>query len=410
MEQHRPRFVSRWRAELATRPRSQWRPAMSRASSRAQSALLYIGDIVPAPDRSAGGGRLYHLLRLLARDFDVAYAYLQEYCVDEYLRPLERHGVTVFHPAMARAVGGRDVDIAAVLREVHYDTVVCSLYQLAGRTVDLVRRCSPQSRFVVDTYDLHWLRELRASALRGDREAERRALATRERDLAVYRQADAVLTVTEEERRVLEPELGPQVRVGVVPTVHHAELEPPGRDGRDGLLFVGGFSHEPNVDAALFLVERVLPLVRAELPETTLRLVGNSPSPEIVALDAPGVEVVGYAPHLQPFLERALVSVAPMRFGSGMKGKVAEAMACGLPVVTTPIGAEGMDLRDGETAMIGDSAEELASRIVRLCRDHELWTRMAAAGRAEASRKWSPEAVGRAAVEFLRSLPPRPSA
>jgi O-antigen biosynthesis protein len=407
MEEHRPRFVARWRAELATRPRSQWRPAMSRASARAQSALLYIGDIVPAPDRSAGGGRLYHLLRLLARDFDVAYAYLQEYCVDEYLRPLERHGVSVFHPAMARAVGGRDVDIAAVLREVHYDTVVCSLYQLAERTVDLVRQCSPHSRFVVDTYDLHWLRELRASALRGDREAERRALATRERELAVYRQADAVLTVTEEERRVLEGELGPQARVGVVPTVHYADVEPPGRDGREGLLFVGGFSHEPNVDAALFLVERVLPLVRAELPETTLRLVGNSPSPEIVALDAPGVEVVGYAPHLQPFLERALVSVAPMRFGSGMKGKVAEAMACGLPVVTTPIGAEGMDLRDGETAMIGDSAEELASRIVRLCRDHELWTRMAAAARAEASRKWSPEAVGRAAVEFLRSLPPR---
>ena len=294
-----------------------------------------------------------------------------------------------------------------MLREVRYDTVVCSLYELAERTVDVVRAASPHSRFVVDTYDLHWLRELRAASMRGDTEAVRRARATRERELAVYRRADAVLTVTEEERLVLERELGSILPVGVVPTVHEVELEPPGRDGRADLLFVGGFSHEPNVDAALFLAREVLPLVRAELPDIRLRLVGNSPSAEIVALDLPGVDVVGYVPHLQPFLERALVSVAPMRFGSGIKGKVAEAMACGLPVVTTPIGAEGMDLRDGDTAMIGETAAELAAKVVLLCRDHELWRRVAVHARAEAARKWSPEAVGRAAVEFLRSLPPR---
>jgi GT2 family glycosyltransferase len=407
MERNQPLFVARWRDDLATRPRSQWRPRGVDWSA-GRPSVLYVGDIVPAVDRSAGGGRLHHLLRALAREANVAYAYLQDYCLDEYLRPLERHGVTIFHPGLARAVGGDAVDLGAVLREARYDVVICALYEQAERCAGVVRRCSPHSRFVVDSYDLHYVRELRAAELRTDEAGRRQALATKERELAVYRAADAVLVVTEEEREILRRELGDATRVEVLPTFHEAGSAPAPFAQRSGLLFVGGFSHAPNVDAVLFLVHQVLPLVLAEEPAARLRVVGNSPTPEILALDHPSVEIVGYAPHLEPFLQSARVAVAPMRYGSGMKGKIAEAMVCGLPVVTTPVGAEGMDLSDGVNAMVASTPEELAERVVRLLRDEAVWQRVASAAREQARARWSPEVLGPAAVEIVRSLAASP--
>jgi glycosyltransferase involved in cell wall biosynthesis len=97
-----------------------------------------------------------------------------------------------------------------------------------------------------------------------------------------------------------------------------------------------------------------------------------------------------------------------MRYGSGMKGKIAEAMVCGLPVVTTPVGAEGMDLSDGVNAMVASTPEELAERVVRLLRDEAVWQRVASAAREQARARWSPEVLGPAAVEIVRSLAASP--
>ncbi len=399
MDRHREQFCERWREELGSRPRSIWT-----APSRGREKVLVLGDIVPAPDRSAGGARLYHLLTILAAHYDVAYAYLQDQMIAEYIRPLERQGVHTFYPGYARAVDNYELDVEAILRDNDYEIVICSLYEVGSQFVGLVRKISPRSIVVTDTYDVHFLRELRAARLSEDPIEEQRARRTKTLELEVYSRSDAVITVTEEDRDALHAEL-PQVEIGIVPTIHPIPARLPERETRRDLLFVGGFSHRPNVDAIVYFCEKVMPLIVEAKPELRLQVVGNSPTPEVLALASGNVRVLGYVPHLEPLLRGALVSVAPIRFGSGMNGKIAEAMAWGLPVVTTAIGAEGLGLRHRFDAWIADDAVETARGVLELVEDDALWRRIAGNARERAAAEWTPDVVEPRVLDFLRSLP-----
>jgi len=267
----------------------------------------------------------------------------------------------------------------------------------------MIRELAPSSKLIVDTFDVHFLREMREAELRKDSDLLCQAEATKYRELEVYRRADLVLTVTYEDRNALL-QADKSLKVGVVSNIHALPEHVVGRQGRTHLLFVGGFSHEPNVDAILYFCKDVFPLVRASLPEIKFWVVGNAPPAEIIALGSDSVVVTGYVPYSTPYLQSALVSIAPLRYGSGMKGKIGEAMACGVPVVTTSIGAEGMDLRDHVDAMIADSAEEFADRIIRLYKDPELWEKLARNGRLRVQREWSPEEVDRRLQHLLANM------
>ena len=108
------------------------------------------------------------------------------------------------------------------------------------------------------------------------------------------------------------------------------------------MLFVGGFEHPPNVDAALALVNDVMPLVWERLGDVPVTIAGSKPTPEVEALAGPNVEITGWVEDLQPLIDGARAMAAPLRYGAGMKGKVTQSLGAGLPVVTTPTGAEGL--------------------------------------------------------------------
>jgi glycosyltransferase involved in cell wall biosynthesis len=158
------------------------------------------------------------------------------------------------------------------------------------------------------------------------------------------------------------------------------------------------------VDAVLYFCHEIFPLVLQRLPETRLWVVGNAPPAEIVALASEHVIVTGYVRHLAPYLDSALVSVAPLRFGSGMKGKIGEAMAWGIPVVTTTIGAEGMGLQDGVDALIADTSEDFAERVIRLHEKPELWDSLAQNARKHVEREWSPDRVDKCLTEIMAGV------
>jgi glycosyltransferase involved in cell wall biosynthesis len=167
---------------------------------------------------------------------------------------------------------------------------------------------------------------------------------------------------------------GTEVRV-LVPAV-----DPPADDalaswdpaGRHTLLFVGSFTHAPNVDAALSLVREVMPHVWERLPDAVVRIVGQEPPPPVLALAGPHVDVTGHVPDLGPFWREARASVSPLRYGAGVKGKILSSLASGVPVVTTTIGNEGIGLVDGREAVIADAPDAMAAGIVALLTDDEL--------------------------------------
>jgi glycosyltransferase involved in cell wall biosynthesis len=140
-------------------------------------------------------------------------------------------------------------------------------------------------------------------------------------------------------------------------------------DGPPILVFTGDMGFDPNVHAAHLLADTVLPRVRRSLPEVTLWLVGRRPDPSVVRLARPGVVVTGEVPDMLPYLHGAAVYVAPLRTGAGTRTKLLEAMAAGLPIVTTRIGLEGIDAEDGREIIVADEPASMAEAVVHLLRN-----------------------------------------
>ncbi|HEX7959604.1 MAG TPA: glycosyltransferase [Terriglobales bacterium] len=404
METNRAKFAEKWHSALVRHPRSIWEVT----SFDAREKVLVIDDIVPAPDRSSGGTRLYELLRLLARHYHVVFAYIASNQIQEYVKPLERLGITVLYPGYAKALHRSELDMKSILLHNDFKYIFFELFSTAEKYLSLVREYSPDTALIIDTYDVHFVREARESAITNDGTLQLKAAETKQRELGVYRRADMVLTVTEEDKNALTRELS-HIPIEVIPNIHSLPDHCVPRDHRRDLMFVGGFTHTPNIDAVLYFCRDILPLVLHQLPDIKFYVVGNAPPPEIVALSSRHVVVTGYVPSLIPYLESMLISVAPLRFGAGMKGKIGEAMAYGLPVVSTSIGAEGMNLYDGIEVLIADSPPEFASKILQLYDNPELWYELSRNGRRRVEREWSPATVNDRLISLLRNFQASPA-
>src|SRR5262249_31061824 len=155
----------------------------------------------------------------------------------------------------------------------------------------------------------------------------------------------------------------------------------------------GGFRHVPNEDAVAWFVTHVLPRVRRAVPGARFLIAGSHTTDRVRALASEGVEVVGWQPHLEPLYSRVRAAVAPLRYGAGVKGKVGEALALGVPTVMTSVAAEGMHIVDDVHGIVADDPEELAERLVRLMSDNDLWLRLSRRGQQLVQEQFSPSAV-----------------
>lgn len=189
----------------------------------------------------------------------------------------------------------------------------------------------------------------------------------------VCRRVAHVVAVSEADERHFRERYGVAEASAVATGVDTAYFAPSGAAPRRPyeLVFTGSMDWLPNEDGIAWFAERVLPRIRAELPEATLTVVGRNPTPAVLALGGGGrgIEVVGRVPDVRPFVERAALFVVPLRIGGGTRLKIYEAMAMGAPVVSTTVGAEGLPLRDGEHLALADEPEAFARACVALLRD-----------------------------------------
>ena len=214
------------------------------------------------------------------------------------------------------------------------------------------------------------------------------------------RASDVVSTITNVERDIVGS-LMPDHEVVILPNVHGVRTAPiPGVGGREDLLFIGSYRHLPNVDAVHWFSSMILPLILHKEPARFFAL-GSFPPSEVEALASETIVVPGYLNDVSGYFDRARVFVAPLRYGAGMKGKIGMAMAMGLPVVTTSIGAEGMGLVDGVNALIADDEEGFAGAVLRLYHDDALWESLSAEGVRHVGREWSPDAMKTRLVDLM---------
>ena len=407
---NRHKFVDKWRDVLQRQypPDRRWvRLASNRAPGK---RILVVDAFLPLFDRASGSRRLFEILKIfVAQGHAVTFIARNGLNQERYAEELRRLGVEVYStdPDKLRALGysvsAPPINLERLLVESRYDLAWLSFYYIAEQYLPDIRRFSPTTRICIDTGDIHFIREQRQAEVYQDKTLFRKAAETRLREIDIYRQADAVITVTEEDRKYLLAEL-PEARIHVVPNIHEVQDDAPPFEQRHGLLFVGNFRHTPNVDAVLFFVREILPRVRRKIPEVTFTVVGDAPPPEIQELIKDGIVVTGYVPDVLPYLRAHRVAVAPLRYGAGLKGKIGEALAAGTPVVTTSIGSEGMHFKsEQEVLLVADDPEDFAAATIRLYSDKALWQRLSHNGRAYVKEHYAPEVVAKRIEAILNS-------
>ncbi len=340
--------------------------------------ILFISEKLPLPDHASGDLRFFSLMRILATANEV------HLVVFGYPAQQEKLGKERFnyyrHLLHERGIHVHLGHTVHVLRQACWDVIVFEFYHAARPPWLLEAKYhNPQVKLGVDSVDVHFKRLNEKAKITNDPQHRFLAEQTKKKELSAYDRADFVLAVTDQDRQIIETHL-PDAKTVLVPNIHR--IYPPDLDHQDNacrLIFVGGFQHDPNTDAVLYFCRDILPKIAAQVP-VEVYIVGSSPPPQIRALNGGPIVVTGYVEDTVPYLKHSHISIAPLRYGAGMKGKIGEAMAAGLPVVTTSVGAEGFGFVPGEHILIGDTPEAFAENIVMLYKNKQLYEKLRLSG------------------------------
>ena len=392
---NRGKFVEKWRAVLEQEQLPQDLKQVVAASDRNRDRprVVVFDERVPTPDRDAGSLRLLMILKTLAAWSHVIFVPFNRPKSDDYEQALWQQGIETADA----------VDYRKLLKHDHVKAAIVSRPSMGSAFIHRIRGLNPNVTLVFDMVDTHFVRFQREYEISGQKAALSEAKRYRKIEGRLAQASDLVWCASPEDKQAMERE-SPNTRIEVVPTIH--ELHDAGKAfvDRQDLLFIGNFAHRPNEDAVLFFMREVYPLVRKRLPNVCLDIIGDHASDAIKAYESDDVRIAGYVPDVEPYLRNARVFIAPLRFGAGIKGKVGEAMAHGVPVVTTSIGAEGFGLTPGLDVMIGDDPASFAEAIARLYSDEELWERVAHNSRRRIEAHFTPEVIAETINRSIKKL------
>ncbi len=383
---NRGRFFYRWRETLMRYDNDRASVATARERQVVRRAVL-LDDTTPTPRQDAGSNYTLLTMRLfLALGYKLSFVPQDNFLYQPgHTTDLHRVGIeTAYAPYYL------GTDIYLQRHGALLDVVMVSRMQVLEKVIDELRQFAPQAPVLFNTHDLNFLRMRRAAEVAGDGGMMAAADAMRERELALMRQVDCVVTPSEFEGEILS-RLLPEVPTRVLPIMSDLEGTQIGFDERRDVCFLGGYRHPPNVDAVKFFLDQIFPLLKREEPGLRFIMAGANPSAELQALADDDIVVTGMVDDLRDVFDRVRVFVCPLRVGAGAKGKVASAMSYGVPIVSTSIGAEGMGLVDGQTVLLADTPAEFAAACLRLYRDPALWASLSEASLDLVRRVASPE-------------------
>jgi glycosyltransferase involved in cell wall biosynthesis len=385
--------------------------------------VLVIGYVWPEPRSSAAGSRMIELLELFrAQGWQVIFA--SAAALSEHRADLRELGV----PEVSIALNCDSFD--AYVAELQPDLVLFDRFFTEEQFAWRVERACPTALRVLDTSDLHSLREARQQLLKSAQqgcsgEADKHQLTAvqaspeqlfvamastdnAQREIAAIYRSDLTLMISEFEMQLLQEQFGVPAAL-----LHHCALMliPPSTtclefEQRAHFISIGNFRHAPNWDAVLWLKHALWPLIRQRLPQAQLHVYGAYPPPKASALHnaKQGFHVLGWVDDAHRVMNQARVCLAPLRFGAGIKGKLADAMACGTPSVTTAIGSEGMCGELPWAGAVVEDPSELADAAVRLYQDRELWQQAQQRGAAILAQRYQRGALGEALIARLQRL------
>ena len=340
--------------------------------------ILVIDATTPTPDKDSGSLDTFNFFRIFREcGFHVTFVPQDMTRIPGYTDDLERIGVECTHMPWTTSL-----DDAVRQYAPRANIVILHRVYVARAVLELVRACAPQARIVFDTVDLHFLRETREAELLGCSRRRTLAIETRAIELEMIDKADATLVRSQYEVGVVHESL-PSARLHVMPIVRDI----PGRgatawEARKDVVFIGGFSHPPNVDAVKYFLAHVWPNLRAANFPGKFIIAGSNMPDEIKALAADDVITLGYVPDLAGLFDACRLTVAPLRYGAGLKGKVISSLSHGVPCVASSVAVEGSGLLSGVHLRVEDEPAGMARAICSLYEDQRSWECLSEAGLA----------------------------
>lgn len=398
--------------------------------------VLLVTPMAPSPPRFGAQARTHGLMSHLARRHDLTAVVLHEEpdapaTHGDAMREYCREVLFVRNPNAARGWRRRALQVRSwlsprsfqrhlfsvprmqetldrVLRAERFDVVFVNFPHLAHYNLRQSPSGTPPPAIVIDSHDINYdlARQVAASkAPFGQRfHARINWRKIQREELAAYTSADGVCVCSAADQKRLAED-APSANTVVIPNAADVEkLQPrdagPAADAHT-VLFFGLLATVPNVDGVLFFLREVWPRVAAADPAARFVVVGANPAPAIQAQAGPRVQVVGPVDDLRPHLASATVIVVPLRLGSGTRLKILEAWAMARPVVSTALGAEGLDGISGEHLLIADDPAGFADSVLRVLADPELATRLGRSGRALVTERYSWQGAAVALERFL---------
>ena len=386
-------FRAKWKHQLLNHlePQSTFEGKYKSANSHGNKiSILVIDSYAPRFDRESGSNRLLNIIKILK---DLGYHVIffpdNQFGEQPYTHMLCQLGVEVIYKI---------------------DESYLTLVELKKRIklIDFAWICRPQlfkkyykyliknkNLFLIyDTIDLHFQRIKREWELKGSssKELEKKWKKSLALEQNCSSKASLTITVTHDEKKVVD---NWRAKCSVVPNIHKpTSMQIPSFGEREGLLFIGSYLHPPNVDSVIWLCEEIMPQVWERNPNINLTLLGSNPTDKVLSYKTDKVFVPGFIHDVKPYFQRAKLFLSPLRYGAGMKGKIGQSMALGLPVITTKVGAEGMNLVHDMNSMIAESSKDFVSNICSLYTDEKNWNKLSQKS-LEHIEQFSPERVSR---------------
>ncbi len=339
--------------------------------------ILIIASLWPEPTSSAAGRRMVDLLSLFHKQaWSITYACTA--AESEYCYPLDALNIK------KQAVAVNDSAFDAFIRALSPDIVLFDRFMIEEQFSWRVEQQCPEAMTVLETSDLHCLRQARQLAVKQGRQVTQSDL-THElayREIASILRTDLTLVISQVEMQLLKTvyKIDEALLVYFPFVVQEKDIQQrvdswPSYEQRKGFISIGNFKHAPNWDAVQFLKQQIWPLIKQKLPEAELFVYGAYPPPKATQLDKPedGFHIKGRAIAVQEVMQKARVCLAPLRFGAGLKGKLLDAMEFGTPSITTAIGAEGMHDNLPWNGYIAETPQDIAESAVSLYGDKAHW-------------------------------------
>lgn len=368
--------------------------------------VLIIGYVWPEPNSSAAGTHMMEFIQLfLERGWQVHFA--SAAAETEHMANLPEMGVPV------KQLEINDSGFDLYISELQPDIVMFDRFFIEEQFGWRVEKHCLNALRLLDTEDLHSLRNARHAAYKQNRQVSKTDLMSEmaQREVASIYRSDLSLMISDAEMTLLETEFNvPTTLLQHCPFMLDVDSlsadNLPDFGQRQHFVSIGNFRHAPNWDAVLYLKQIIWPLIHKQLPNAELHIYGAYPPPKATALHntKEGFLVKGWAPDAFEVLRQGKVNLAPLRFGAGIKGKLADGMLCGIPSVTTSVGAEAMTANLPWGGDISDDPQEFASTAIQLYQSAESWQKAQQQGFAIAQKLFDKKRIGEALIKRIEEL------